>query len=186
MKISPTNAVAKALGGTNELRDIRPPFALPTGWEWAWWVAGLLAALALAYWIWRFAKRPRRVAAVPDIPPHERAMRKLHDALAWIHDPRAFCIAVSDALRWYLEERFEFRAPERTTEEFLVELQRTPLLSPGQKETLADFLQRCDLVKFAKHQPGELELRDLHASAVRLVQETAPASPEPAARPVET
>jgi len=85
-----------------------------------------------------------------------------------------FCIVVSDTLRWYLEERFNFHAPERTTEEFLHELRGTTLLTPDQKENLEDFLNRCDLVKFAKYEPREPELRDLHASAVRLVEETEP------------
>jgi hypothetical protein len=82
-------------------------------------------------------------------------------------------------IRFYLEERFDFRAPERTTEEFLHELRATNLLLPDQKASLGEFLSRCDLVKFARYEPGESELRDLHVSAVRLVDETEPA-PEPA------
>ena len=74
----------------------------------------------------------------------------------------------------YLEERFQFRAPERTTEEFLRELDGTDLLLPDQKESLGNFLASCDLVKFAKYEPGENELRELHGSAVRLVEETEP------------
>ena len=38
--------------------------------------------------------------------------------------------------------------------------------------TLADFLQRCDLVKFAKFEPTEAALRDLYEVASRLVDET--------------
>jgi hypothetical protein len=76
--------------------------------------------------------------------------------------------------RTYLEERFTFHAPERTTEEFLRELAGTNLLLPEQKESLGNFLASCDLVKFAKYEPGENELRELHGSAVRLVEETEP------------
>jgi hypothetical protein len=82
---------------------------------------------------------------------------------------------VSDTVRFYLEERFTFHAPERTTEEFLHELQNTNLLLPDQKESLGEFLKRCDLVKFARYEPREVELRDLHDSAVRLIDETEPA-----------
>jgi hypothetical protein len=92
---------------------------------------------------------------------------------------REFCIAVSDTVRWYLEERFEFRAPERTTEEFLIELQATNLLTPDRKQSLSEFLQRCDLVKFARYEPGRPELQDLHAAAVRLVEETEPVPTAP-------
>jgi hypothetical protein len=94
--------------------------------------------------------------------------------LALIADPKPFCIAVSDATRAYLEERFNFRAPERTTEEFLRELSATDLLESNQKESLGRFLESCDLVKFARYEPGEPELRELYGAAMRLVDETAP------------
>ena len=69
---------------------------------------------------------------------------------------------------------FNFHAPDRTTEEFLYELQATNLLTAEQKQSLADFLASCDLIKFAKYEPTETELRGLHASALRLVNETEP------------
>jgi len=116
---------------------------------------------------------------VPVIPAHVRAKQKLQEALALLGQPREFCILVSDTIRWYLEERFDFHAPERTTEEFLYELRGTELLTRDQKESLGDFLNRCDLVKFAKYEPGEPELRDLHAAALRLIEETEPQQPPP-------
>ena len=73
-----------------------------------------------------------------------------------------------------MEERFEFRAPERTTEEFLRELGGTELLAGEQKESLGGFLESCDLVKFAKYEPAENELRQLHGAALKLVEETEP------------
>ena len=160
---------------TNVLRDIKPPVEIPNHWIWLWW--GLAAlVLAIAFLVaWRYWTRKRNAPIVlPVIPPHVRAKRKLQEALALIAQPREFCILVSDTVRLYLEERFEFHAPERTTEEFLYELQATELLTRDQKESLADFLKRCDLVKFAKYEPREPELRDLHASALRLVEETEP------------
>jgi len=93
-------------------------------------------------------------------------------ALAMIQDPRLFCIEVSNIARIYLEERFNFHAPERTTEEFLAELQSTRLLAPDQKDSLGQFLQSCDLVKFARFEPTEAALHELHDSALRLVDET--------------
>ena len=128
---------------------------------------------------WRRSRRAQ-VPAIPAVPAHVRAKQKLEEALALISQPKPFCILVSDTVRLYLEERFSFRAPERTTEEFLHELQATDLLLSDQKDSLGEFLTRCDLVKFAKYEPGESELRDLHASAVRLVEDTEPSLTEPA------
>src|SRR5437867_7155040 len=148
---------------TNDIRAIKPPVEIPNSWIWVWWVAGALlviaAAIVAATWLRKKLFKP---APVVVIPPHVRAKNKLREALSLIHDPRLFCIAVSGALRVYLEERFNFKAPERTTEEFMLDLQKTTLLSPDQKASLAAFLQECDLVKFAKFEPHEDELRSLH------------------------
>lgn len=180
-KVSPTHSLMNlAAPGTNTLHDIKPPVEIPSGWAWLGWVAGALAVAALLFWAWRYwRKRRAQAPPVPAIPPHVRAKRKLQEALALIAQPREFCILVSDTIRWYLEERFNFHAPERTTEEFLYELQETDLLAPDQKESLGEFLKRCDLVKFARYEPREPELRDLHDSALRLVEETEPVAPFP-------
>jgi hypothetical protein len=170
-----TNLSSHSAGLTNELRDIKPPVLIPSGWQWVWWIAGVALLTTLVYLAWLY--RQKRRALVPPvlvIPAHIRAKQKLEEALALINQPREFCILVSDTVRWYLEERFNFHAPERTTEEFLHELKGTNLLTPDQKSSLGEFLNRCDLVKFARYEPAEPELRDLHASALRLVEETEP------------
>ncbi len=176
-QVSPTNGIPQlAASGTNSLRDIKPPVEIPNGWLIVWYSLGALAVAALAFLAWRYwRKRRAQLAIVPVIPPHVRAKQKLQEALALLGQPREFCILVSDTIRWYLEERFDFHAPDRTTEEFLYELQSTELLTRDQKESLGEFLNRCDLVKFAKYEPREPELRDLHGSALRLVEETEPA-----------
>jgi hypothetical protein len=158
-----------------DIRDIKPPEVIPDGLAWFWWVVILVALVVLAIFLWRqFRKGPSRVAAMPPVPAHIRARQKLADALGFITQPKTFCTMVSDTARFYLEERFKFHAPERTTEEFLRELAGTKILLPEQKQSLGQFLESCDLVKFAKYEPGETELRELHASALRLVEETAP------------
>jgi hypothetical protein len=159
----------------NDIRDIKPPLEIPNGWEWLWWTLGALVVLTVMLLAWRyFLKRMTQISVAPPIPAHIRAKQKLQEALALISQPKPFVIAVSDAARTYLEERFQFRAPERTTEEFLRELAGTDLLAGEQKESLGGFLESCDLVKFAKYEPGESELHGLHDSAVKLVEETEP------------
>jgi hypothetical protein len=167
--------IQNAAAATNDIRDIKPPIVIPNGWEWLWWILGALVMLTLLLLAWRyFLKRITQVSITPPVPAHIRAKQKLQEALALISQPKEFCILVSDTIRFYLEERFDFRAPERTTEEFLRELNATDLLSPEQKESLGKFLESCDLVKFAKYEPRENELRELHGAAVKLVEETEP------------
>jgi hypothetical protein len=157
-----------------DIRDIKPPMVISGGLAWVWWLVLVVAVVAaLCLWFW-LKNRRSKVVLPPPVPPHLRARRKLEEALALIAQPKPFVIAVSDTTRTYLEERFQFRAPERTTEEFLRELAGTKLLLPDQKAGLGDFLAACDLVKFAKYEPGEPELRQLHGSALRLIEETEP------------
>jgi hypothetical protein len=159
----------------NDIRDIKPPVAIPNVWEWLGLALGVLAGAALLFALWKWWQcRRANVPVAPPIPAHVRAKQKLREALALLAQPKPFCILVSDTVRAYLEEQFDFRAPERTTEEFLHELQATDLLSPEQKASLGQFLESCDLVKFARYEPGEPELQELHDSAVRLIEETEP------------
>ncbi|MEO5802184.1 MAG: hypothetical protein ABIR24_01535 [Verrucomicrobiota bacterium] len=167
---SATNAVAELT-----LRDIKAPLDIPNPWLWLWWTLGVLLLGALIYFLWRhWQKKQNHSKVARIIPPHERARKKLEEALRIISEPAPFTVLVSDTIRVYLEERFNFRAPERTTEEFLYELQHTELLTPDQKQTLGEFLSRCDLVKFARYEPTESELRELHVAANRLIDETEP------------
>ncbi len=169
--------IAKAPpGGTNDIRAIRPPVQIPSGWLWLFWLLLALALAALAWWYWNYRKRQQALPPPPPpkIPAHVRALRRLEVALGLLDQPDAFVVSVSSALREYLEERFEFRAPERTSEEFLNELRGTNLLDEVQKQGLADFLARCDLVKFARFDPGVAELRQLQQAAVDFVGQTQP------------
>ena len=168
----------------NNIRDIKPPIEIADPLTWLKWALGVLVVLFILWVWWRhFQQRRAQVNLPPPIPAHVRAKQKLAEALALLSQPKPFCVLVSDTVRHYLEERFNFHAPERTTEEFLRELRNTNLLAGEQKESLGRFLESCDLVKFAKYEPGESELQELHHSAVKLVEETEPRTAENDAQP---
>ena len=173
-----TNLAAQVAGAT-DIRDIRPLVEIPNHWIWLWVTLGVLVVAALVWWIMKVNRKHRTgLPSTPPVPAHMLARRRLEEALALIREPKPFIIAVSDTLRAYLEDAFQLRAPEQTTEEFLIELQHSALLSEAQKTSLGDFLQSCDMVKFARYEPRESELRELHDYAVELVAQTEPA-PEP-------
>jgi len=134
-----TNQTAP-IATANDIRDIKPPVDIPSGWEWLWGTLGALAVAALLFAAWRWwQKRRSQIPIEPPVPAHVRAKEMLEKALALIAHPKPFCTLVSDTVRTYLEERFDFHAPERTTEEFLHELRNTDLLSAEQKENWANF-----------------------------------------------
>lgn len=169
-------------GGTNTIdADIRPlkgPVEIAGSYDWLWWVAIVLTAAIVGWFLWRrfrLKKSPAKAAVV--VPPHRRAKDRLRGAGELMSDPYRFCSLVSDVLRAYVEERFELKAPERTTEEFMEELRSSTKLRGDHKFLLEDFLGRCDLVKFARFEPTVPELEALLESAYRFVDETAPVDP---------
>jgi hypothetical protein len=163
--------------GTNSI-DIRPlkgPVEIPSTFGWLWWVLAVVLIAVAAWFFWRklrMKKTPPKSQVV--IPPHRKAKDQLRMASELMSDPYKFCSLVSDVLRAYVEERFQLKAPERTTEEFMGELRSSTKLRPDHKSLLEDFLVRCDLVKFARFEPTVPELEALLDSAYRFVEETAP------------
>ena len=63
-------------------------------------------------------------------------------------------------------------APERTTEEFLVEMAHTNKLENSHKVLIREFLERCDMVKYAKYGPSNTEIKETYDAAKRLIDET--------------
>ncbi len=179
-----TNAATRAVNSaasSPQFHDIKPPLEIVTIGTWLGRIAAaaLLGALLwLGWWLWR--RRKPRTARAHRIPPDERARTRLDAALALLDHPERFCTAVSEITRAYLEERFGLKAPDQTTEEFLVDLSKNAELDERHKESLAGFLTGCDLVKFAKFEPARTDLEALHAAALDLVMQTATV-PAPAA-----
>jgi|YelNatPaOPRAMG01_1025707.scaffolds.fasta_scaffold01027_20 flagellar biosynthesis/type III secretory pathway M-ring protein FliF/YscJ len=166
---------SKASQETNDIRPIKPPEQISAGWEWLiWFIIFIVSAIIVAYMVRKLRKKQDESVIKIVIPPHIKARQRIEQAKKYLSEPRIFCFEISNALRVYLEERFNLRAPERTTEEFLADLQNTNVLISSQKSLLEDFLTRCDLVKFARYEPTEQDLLELQESALKLVDETTP------------
>lgn len=159
--------------------EMQRPVEIPDPWRHVWtvgFVAFVAGATVFAWWRWsRRAPADRPAEPLPD--PASVARSRIEAARPMMSDPRAYAAEVSDAVRQYLEGRFGLRAPEQTTEEFLVGLTRRPLLDVRHQGPLVGFLEQCDLVKFAGWRPEAQELEGLEAAAVWVVDETAPTGP---------
>ena len=134
------------------------------------------AAMALlALWT-RKRKREAIEAALRARPPDEIAYERLSELRSMKLPEKGlikeYYIRLSEIVRYYLEGRFFFRAPEMTTEEFLESLREDPELKAEHKQLLREFLSHCDMVKFAKYGPTPLEMLDSFSSAERLVDQT--------------
>jgi hypothetical protein len=163
----------------NDIRDIKPPEPVPVDWRPYYLVGGgLLAAVLLAFALYRVLNRERRgLPAAPARPAHEVALGELERLRA--RDLVAqgafkeYYSTLSTIVRTYLEQRFGLRAPEMTTEEFLLVTARDARLAPAHRRLLGEFLGESDLVKFAKHLPTIADSERAFAAARRVVEETA-------------
>jgi len=164
--------------GASDVRDIKPPRPVPRDWRpWillASVLVGLAALAALVVW-WR--RRRRTIAVAPPVPADARARRALAELAArGLLERGAFkeyYAALSAIVRGYLEDRFGLRAPEMTTEEFLLATTRNAELTRPQRASLGEFLRESDLVKFARHVPALADAERAFTAAGRFVDETA-------------
>jgi hypothetical protein len=173
------SALEKA-GNPTDIRDIKAPEPVPVDLRPYYIVGGALLGVALlAVLVHRLRGRARRAAAVaPPRPAHEVAAealeqlraRRLVEAGAF----KEYYSALSGIVRAYVEQRFEIRAPEMTTEEFLLASARSGKLLGPHRALLADFLTESDLVKFARHHPALVDTERAWTAARRLIAETAP------------
>lgn len=123
-----------------------------------------------------FLKRKKKKPKASPLPAHIVA----YEALAALEKKdylrsgqiKAYYIELSGIVRRYIENRFNIRAPEMTTEEFLMKVKEDDALSVEQKGLLREFLESCDLVKFAKYEPVEQEAALSMSSAKRLIEQT--------------
>ncbi len=104
-----------------------------------------------------FRKRNKSDTALEIIPAHIIALKELNDLeekeLAEKGHIGEFHHRLSVILRDYIENRFDIRAPEQTTEEFMQEMSTTKRIGEEHKDLLKEYLTQCDLIKFAKFRP---------------------------------
>jgi hypothetical protein len=149
------------------------------------WFPGLLALLGVivlggalgtagALWLRRRGSRPHGLASdLTALLEIERLEREASQGrLVASH----YAAELSRIVRTFLEERLSLAATRQTTPEFLASVQQSTILLPAQQRSLKEFLEQCDLVKFAGVQLQEEQRQALTAAARRVVTEVAVAS----------
>ena len=174
-----------AAAGQEDIRDIRPPIHIAAPFPWLAWTSGAVGAAALGFASWKLLRRKRHRQA------YEIALERLEKARALMReiDAEPFCLAVSEIVREFIEETLPVRAMHRTTNEFLRDLADFPneSLAPY-RGTLANFLQHCDLAKFARWSLTVSQMEALLESAKEFVidlgKAARPDSPKPVTKPM--
>jgi len=142
-------------------------------WPYPLWmtlVAGFVALLILAGIVWLLKKLLTR-KAVP-LTNRQKALEALEALRSGIAGaaPYAFGVTVSDAIRSYIRAEHRLGATTQTSLEFLNSIRSNPLFTDNEKSGLTVFLEKTDLLKFARAEAGEREMLDLLDIAARLVR----------------
>jgi hypothetical protein len=138
-----------------------------------WWVVFAMSFLVLSLLgaaIWWFLRRPK--PQTPPKLPRQRALEALEAMGEQVErvNPYEFSIRVSNILRGYVTEQYGLPLTRQTSVEFLEQLARNQQFSGDEKTLLQDFLNRCDLIKFARYQATSADSRMLLEEATRFVK----------------
>ena len=153
-----------------DIKDVKGPLSY---FEINWFIVTGILILFLAVIsaiMYKFRKIPAPIKL-----PHETALEELEAIRGNFlrnSDVKEYYAGVSDCVRRYIERLFKLKAPEMTTEEFLESLKESTALSLDQKDLLKDFLNACDLVKFAKYNPAKGEMESVSLAAKKFIEET--------------
>jgi len=163
-----------------EFHDITPPVDYSLIPPWLVFVIVFVALSLLGLVVWLFAKR--RKPPLPPKLPRDIALEELERTSLEIEkmSPYQFSIRVSDILRKYVTQQYGLPATRQTSIEFLTALAKASPFSAEEKSLLEDFLNRCDLIKFARYEATTSDSELLLGEAIRFVKggELATAEPE--------
>ncbi len=165
---------------TIELKDVRPPVDLPANYFFLFVILGLVLLGGIFFFLrWLLPKlKSKKETRMIRKTAWEIATQELltleKENLPSRGEIKEYFIRLSSIVRHYLEDRFLVKAPEMTTDEFLMHVKTLAVLNEAQKEFLKEFLTASDMVKFARYGSTASEMTDAFNAAKRLVQETMP------------
>jgi hypothetical protein len=153
-----------------QFHEIAPPVDYSFVPTWAIFLAIFIGLCLVGLIVWFF--KGKRKSKEPPKWPREIALEEL-DLIAGeieITNPYLFSIRVSDILRCYVTNQYALPVTRQTSVEFLTTLAKSSPFSANEKFLLEDFLNRCDLIKFARYEATSADSRLLLEEATRFVK----------------
>jgi low affinity Fe/Cu permease len=147
-----------------ELKDIKQPIEEPIGWSDIWpWLLGILILSLIIFIVKKYIfnkNKPSiiikpKVIIAADISALKE-LNALEKAKIWQEgNVKEYHSQLSEIIRRYTENRFDFIALELGTDEIISELKSK--VNNEQLTSINILLQRADLAKFAKSKPIDTE-----------------------------
>ena len=165
---------------TFEIHDLKGQIEYPVTFkEVLPWALGGIAAIALILLLAKLidrANKRKAEALKPKDPAYIVALRELDKYRSdkfWAPEKqKAFYSGITDALKFYMDDRFGVDAPEMTTAELFDALKSDKDITPEMYADLKELFERADFVKFAKHVASDEENAGALPLAVRFVTTT--------------
>lgn len=164
-----------------KLKDIKKPIEESIGWSDIWpWLITILIIFLITYYLRKHLSNKKEITItskpkiiVPSDITALRQLNKLEKEKIWqAGNVKEYHSQLSEIIRRYTENRFEFIALEMTTYEIIEELKSIVNLDEEELKNLRILLQRADLAKFAKSKPVDRENIESMSIAKRFVSST--------------
>lgn len=179
-KVTVNSSLVKHIEG-KDIYDIKEDYtALPDKFNkiksffakyWMWFLVGIVFISGLVFFILR---RKKKIAEAAIISIEELAIQKiekLNQKKLWLDNKlKDHYIELSYILRDYLAQKFELNLLEKTTYETTLLLGEKELTSET-INSIAEILEKSDLVKFAKSIPEEYEILRTSTTTIQLVKD---------------
>ncbi|MFH1782861.1 MAG: hypothetical protein ABH848_04520 [Candidatus Omnitrophota bacterium] len=160
-----------------DIRPLKDIIEINTGFN-IWPVIILFLLIAIAIGIFLYFKNKQNLENLPQVPvrsPEEIAREELatllREDLPRKRMVKVYYIRLSDIIRKYIEGKLTISTLDRTTWEVYQDIREKGIkLEVSTK--IKDFLEECDLVKFAKYNPGEKEISEVYNRAIDIIDIT--------------
>jgi hypothetical protein len=160
----------------DDIRPLKDVMDISAGFPMARVLIIILAVLAVAAFVYFRKKKEEKQKPCLQPKPAEiiagealnalREMRLIEKGLI-----KEYYIRLSDILRTYIENRYRVFAMDRTTWELFQEM-KSKRIERQHVDKINNFLEDCDMVKFAKYTPDRKEIEEIYKSAEEIISLT--------------
>jgi len=170
--------VKRSPGDKDDIRPLKSPVEIKSGFP-VWLVAIFILVIIVCMAVLLYYMRKKTTIEEPISPPRPpeevafeelnalKDMRLIEKGLI-----KEYYIRISDIIRRYIESRYNVCALDRTTWELYREMRNSKRIDRTYIDKIRDFLEECDLVKFAKYIPEEREIEEVYKKAEEIVRLT--------------
>ncbi len=155
-----------------EIHDIAGPVSIPYP-TWMIVAAGAVVLIVFGLIVWGLVAWFRRPVSQLPQSATAIALQHLEQLRTQVNEiaPYDFSVAVSDVLRTFISNaKFRLPATKLTSPEFLATIANSASFTESDRAMLSRFLEKCDMIKFARMDATSADNAELVESALAFVQ----------------